>query len=119
MLTTSVIEGSNIVMATYDGRLGADEMVALRERLTAVIRERGSARLVVEYGDIEFGRVEPRAMWEDLRMAGLLKDVTRIAVLADQGWVEPLASAIGVVLPVQVRSFCRDQRDQAVAWLYT
>lgn len=52
-------------------------------------------------------------------MAGLLKDVTRIAVLADQGWVEPLASTIGVVLPVQVRSFCRDQRDQAVAWLYT
>lgn len=118
MLSSSVIEGSNIVTATYDGPMSADEMVALRKRLTGVIRERGSARLVVEYGDIEFGRIEPRAMWEDLRTAGLLKDVTRIAVLADRGWVEPLASAIGVVLPAQVRSFCRDQHDQAIAWLY-
>jgi hypothetical protein len=118
VLTNKVIEGSNILEVTYDGALGADEMVALRERLGALIRERGSARLVVEYGHVDLGRVEPRAMWEDLKSAGLIKDVTKVAVLADQGWIETLSSAVGTVLPSEVRSFHRDQRDQAVAWLY-
>lgn len=118
MLTADVIEGSNILTATYDGALGADEMADLRETLEGLIRERGSARLLVEYGHVDLGRVEPRAMWEDLRTAGLLKDVTKIAVLADQGWVEVLASAVGSVLPTEVRSFPCDRRDEAVAWLY-
>jgi hypothetical protein len=118
VLTNNVIEGSNILEVTYDGALGADEMVALRERLTKVIQERGSARLLVEYRDVELARIEPRAMWEDLKSAGLLKDVTRAAVVADQGWVETLASAVGTVLPLEVRSFDRDQCDEAMAWLY-
>lgn len=118
MLTNNVIEGSNILEVTYDGALGADEMVAVRERLDALIRERGSARLIVEYGPVDLGRVEPRAMWEDLKSAGLLKDVTKVAVVADQGWIETMASAVGTVVPLEVRSFHRDQRDEAIAWLY-
>jgi hypothetical protein len=52
-------------------------MVAARERLKTVIRERGSARLLVEYGAVDLGRVEPRAMWEDLKAAGRsAKDTT-------------------------------------------
>jgi hypothetical protein len=70
MLTSNVMEGSNIVTMTYDGPLHAEEMVAVRERLTTVVRERGSARLLVEYGTVDLGRIEPRAMWEDLRTAG-------------------------------------------------
>ena len=119
MLTSSVIEGSNIVTVTYDGSLGTEETVALRDRLTAVIRDRGSARLLVEYGAIDLSSVEPRAMWEDLRTAGVLKDVVRVAVLADQGWIDTLASLTGTLLPVEVGSFHRDQRDDAVAWLYS
>ena len=84
-----------------------------------VIRERGSARLLIESGTIDLGRVEPRAMWEDLRTAGVVKDLTRVAVVADQGWIEPLSSVAGAVLPVEVRSFPRDQRDEAVPWLYS
>ena len=118
MLSSNVIEGSNILEVTYDGALGAGEMAALRERLATLIRERGSARLVVEYGEVDLGRVEPRAMWEDLKVAGLLQDVTKVAVVADQGWIDTLASAVGTVLPLEVRSFHRDQRDEAVAWMY-
>ncbi len=119
MLISDVIEGSNIVTVTYDGPLRAEEMVAVRERLTTVVGERGSARLLIEYGEVDLGQVEPRAMWEDLRTAGVLEDLTRVAVVADQGWIEPLASIAGAVLPVEVRSFHRDQRDDALAWLYS
>ncbi len=103
MLTGSVIEGSNIVTVTYEGSLGAADVVALRDRLTAVIQERGSARLLIEYGDVDLGRVEPRAMWEDLRSAGVLKDVTRAAIVADQGWIDTLTSLARTVLPVEWR----------------
>jgi hypothetical protein len=118
VLTSDVIEGSNIVTVTYDGPLRAEEMVAVRDQLTTVVRERGSARLLVEYGTVDLGRVEPRAMWEDLRTAGVLMDLTRVAVVADPGWIETLASMVATALPVEVRSFGRDQRDHAVAWLY-
>jgi SpoIIAA-like len=119
MLTSSVIEGSNIVTMTYDGPLRAEELVAARERLRTVIRERGSARLLVEYGAVDLGRVEPRAMWEDLRTSGVLLDLTKVAVVADRGWIDTLAAMTGTVLPVEVRSFLRAQRDNAVAWLYS
>ena len=109
---------SALVAVTYDGPLRAEEMVAVRDQLTTVVRERGSARLLVEYGTVDLGRVEPRAMWEDLRTAGVLMDLTRVAVVADPGWIETLASMVGTALPVEVRSFGRDQRDHAVAWLY-
>ncbi len=119
MLTTDVIEGSNIVTVTYDSPLRAEEMVAVRERLMTVIRERGSARLLIKSGEIDLSRVDPRAIWEDLRTAGVVKDLTRVAVLADQAWIEPLSSVAGAMLPVEMRTFHRDQRDEAVAWLYS
>lgn len=119
MLSSDVIEGSNIVTVTYDGSVGTDDMIAVRERLNGVIRERGSARLLVEYGDVELGRVERRAVWEDLSSATLVRGVTKAAVVADQGWVDTLVSVVGSVLPVSVRSFDRDRRDDAVAWLYS
>jgi hypothetical protein len=43
MLTTDVIEGSNIVTVTYDSPLRAEEMVAVRERLMTVVVN-GAAR---------------------------------------------------------------------------
>jgi hypothetical protein len=38
--------------------------------------------------------------------------------VADQGWIDTLASIAGAVLRAEVRSFRRDRRDEAIAWLY-
>jgi hypothetical protein len=117
MLTSSVVEDTNIVTATYDGSADTEEMIAVRDRLHTVIRRHGRARLLVDYGEVDLGRIEPRAIWEDLKTTGVLTDVDRIAVVADQGWLEKVASAAGAILPVQVRTFERDRRDDAIAWL--
>lgn len=117
MMTSSVVEDTNIVTATYDGSVDAEEMIAVRDWLHAVIRRHGRARLLVEYGDVDLGRIEPRAIWEDLKTIGVLSDVDRVAVVADQGWLDTTASAAGAILPTEVRTFGRARRDDAIAWL--
>lgn len=44
-------------------------------------------------------------MWEDLRTARVVKDLTRVAVVADRGWIESPGSVAGTLLPAEVRSF--------------
>jgi hypothetical protein len=41
MLTSSVVEDTNILTATYDGSVDAEEMIAVRDRLRTVIRRHG------------------------------------------------------------------------------
>lgn len=62
MLTSTVLTDTNIVAAIYDGALTAPEVVATREKLDNVIAKHGKARMLVEYGDIDFGRMGPRGL---------------------------------------------------------
>jgi hypothetical protein len=117
MLTSTVVDGTNIVTATYDGSLSTEEMTALRERLNAVIEEHGAAKLLMEYGDVDLGRIEPKAWWEDLKSTGLLTDVEKVAVITDKGWVEKLSSLAGAVTPATVKVFATEERPAAIAWL--
>lgn len=117
MLTSSTIEGTNIVAITYDGSLSAEEMDAMRADLSAVKDAHGSVRLLVEYGDLDLGRIEPEAIWKDLKTAGMLGDLERCALVTDASWIEKLSGAADRLAPFEVRTFSTDERDDAVAWL--
>lgn len=116
MLETSTIEGTNVVAATYRGSLGADEMDAFREQL-ANASERGPVRLLLQYEDMDVGRIEPEAVWKDLKTAGMLDEVDRCAVVTDEGLMGAVASVADRVAPFEVRQYGLDERDEAVAWL--
>lgn len=117
MLTSTVISDTNIVMALYDGALTQPEVTAARERLDDVIAEHGKARMLVEYGDVDLGEMEPRAVWEDLKSAGLMRDVEKAAVLTDTRWVKALSKAAGVVTPTDIQVYDTRQRAQALSRL--
>lgn len=117
MLTSATIEGTNIVTITYDGSLSAEEMDSMRSQLRAVRDAHGTVRLLVEYGDIDLGRIEPEAFWKDLKTVGMLRDVERCAMVTDAGWLETLGAAAERLAPFEVRTFSADDRDTAVAWL--
>jgi hypothetical protein len=117
MLDSSKIEGTDIVTVTYEGSAGADEMVGVREKLNAVVAERGSAKLLVEVQDVDLGRIEPKALWEELKTAHLVDDIDRLAIVADSGAIEKLAGVADNLSSIEVRSFDSDQRDDAVIWL--
>lgn len=117
MLNSSVIKGTNIVTATYSGSLGAEQMEELRDQLSRVVAQHGNVRLLVEIGDLELGRMEPRAIWEDLKLVGRFDELDRYAVVADHDWVSRLVNIADAVTPFDLRVFPIDQRDHAVAWL--
>ncbi|MEH1127149.1 STAS/SEC14 domain-containing protein [Micromonospora sp. CPCC 206061] len=117
MLTSTVIGDTNIVMAAYDGALTEPEVTVARERLADVIAQHGKARMLVEYGDVDFGKMEPRAVWEDLKSAGLMRDVEKAAVLTDTRWVKALSKATGAVAPTDIQVYDTRQRAEALSWL--
>ena len=117
MLDSSKIEGTDIVTVTYKDSAGADEMVSVREKLSAVVAERGSAKLLLEVQDVDLGRIEPKALWEELKSAHLADDIDRLAIVADSGAIEKLAGAADRFTSVEVRAFDSGQRDDAVVWL--
>ncbi|WP_435199993.1 STAS/SEC14 domain-containing protein [Janibacter sp. GS2] len=117
MLTTSVIDGTNIVSVTLDGSVSADEDDAAQREIAAVAAEHGKARMLLDYEGIDLSRVEPRAVWEDLKGVRLLGDIDRVGVVADSRAIESFAEVLGAVSAVEVRAFGHQQREAAVAWL--
>lgn len=117
MLTSMVITDTNIVVAAYDGALTAPDVIAVRQQLDEVVAEHGTARMLVEYGDVDFGRMEPRAVWEDLKSAGVMRDVEKATVLTDKQWVQKLTDAAGALVPTDIRVYDTRQRTEALTWL--
>lgn len=117
MLDTQTIDGTDIVTATYSGALGADETAQLREKIEEVIGSQGSARLLVEIRDLDLGRVEPKAVWEDMKSARLLDDVSRMAMVADDSFLSGATEALGKLASTETKTFSADERDHALVWL--
>lgn len=117
MLETSIIKGTSVVSVTIEGSISADEDDAAQQAIANIAAERGKAQMLSDYVDIDWSYVEPKAVWEDVKGAGLLDDVDRIGVVANSGMLDKLVEAMGKVSDVQVRTFDGDQRNAAVAWL--
>ena len=117
MLKTRVIEGTNVVSVTVDGSVSADEDVAAQKAVAEVAAEHGKAQMLLDYDGVDLGRVEPKAVWEDLKGARLLEATDRIAVVSNSSALDTFAQAVGAVSHLEVRTFSADQRDAAVAWL--
>lgn len=115
MLNASVIEGTNIVSLTAEGSISADEEVAAQETISEVARDHGSARMLLDYAGIDVGRVEPKAVWEDIKGTRLLQDIDRVGVVADSSILSRFLEVIGGASGIEARTF--DNRDDAVAWL--
>lgn len=117
MLETSVIEGTNVVSVTVDGAIGTDEQVAARTTIDEVAAQHGTARMLLEFSGVDAGRIEPKAVWEDLKASRLITSIDRFAVVADSGLLHKLVDAAGAVSSVEMRTFDADERDEAVTWL--
>lgn len=117
MLTTSVIEESNIVTLDFGGSLDVEDEQRLRSALDPVIEQHGRARVLASIGEIDPGRVEPKAAWMDLKAAGYADKIDRLAVVSDASWLAKLSEWTGELTSLTIETFPSDQRDQAIAWL--
>ena len=117
MLSTEILDGTDIVTMTYDGAIGEDDVIAAREQIRAAAAGAGGARALLDVHGIDLGKVEPKAVWEDLKSAGLLGDVDRMAVLTDSTVIGGAVKAAGILPSLDTKVYEPGQRDEAVLWL--
>lgn len=117
MLTTETIDGTNIVTADYSGSLHVDDEKKLRRVLEDTVATYGGIRLLVTIGDIDLQRIEPKAAWMDLRAAGFLKDVEKLAVVTDASWLTHVSDWAADLTSLTVQTYPSGQRDKAVTWI--
>lgn len=115
MLESSIVADTNILNIKYSGSLNTQEVEEAQDMLSQMTQDHQEVQLLLEYGEIDLARIQPEAAWKDLHTVGLLSDMQRIAIVADQQIIDTL-SAIG---STEVRTFGLDQRDEAFAWLAT
>lgn len=117
MLTATVHEDTDIVEARLDGAFEPADVDRARSTIRAVAEHHGEARIVLEVGDV--GRVDPTALWEDVRSFRLLEDISRVAVLTDKSWISTAVHVEDALLPVEMKVFEPGRRAEALAWLRT
>ncbi len=117
MLNVSTIENSNVVTVDYSGSLGVDDEKKLRSVLQEAVDRSGKIRLLATIGDIDLGRMEPKAVWMDLKAAGLFNKVDKMAVVTDASWLAHVSDWVGDLTEMAVETYPSGQRDNAVAWI--
>lgn len=117
MLNVSTIENSNVVTADYSGSLAVDDEKKLRSVLQEAVDRSGKIRLLATIGDIDLGRIQPKAAWMDLKAAGFFDDVEKMALVTDASWLARVTDWAGDLTDMTVATYPSGQRDNAVAWI--
>jgi hypothetical protein len=117
MLETTVQPGTNIVTIDAHGGISATDMQQMREVLDEVIRDHGKVRMVAIRGDIDFSDVSPKALWLDLKSAGYIKKLERLAVVTDLAWEAKVSEWTTDLFHVPMRAFPAHERASALAWI--
>lgn len=117
MLETTVQPGTNIVTVDAHGGITAREMQHMREVLDEVLRDHANVRMVAVRGDIDFGDISPKALWLDLKSAGYVKKLERLAVVTDVDWEAKVSEWTSELLHIPTRRFRLDERAAAQAWI--
>ncbi|MEX5295159.1 STAS/SEC14 domain-containing protein [Kocuria sp. CPCC 205268] len=117
MLETTVQPGTNIVTLDYRGGLSVEDEQRMRQVLDGVIRDHGSIRMLAVLGRIDVSDISPRAAWMDLKAAGYLTKLDRLAVVTDAAWAAKISEWTAELVHVTVRTFPADRRSAALAWL--
>ncbi|MDA3870540.1 MAG: STAS/SEC14 domain-containing protein [Gammaproteobacteria bacterium] len=108
MLSTHQTENSNIIEFILDGEMSRIESdKAVKEiRLIEIIKT--------------IGRMEPKVIMDDLKLGPKYqKDISQIAIVADQGWIKWLGAMIIPLVNAKARLFSLDQIDKARHWIQT
>ncbi|RFA10203.1 hypothetical protein B7R54_14040 [Subtercola boreus] len=117
MLTGRQLPDSHIFEIDYAGAVDAAEFEALRDALSAFLDANDPADILGIYSDIDLTKIEPKALWEDLKSAGLEKKVRRAALLTGSLMLKTLAKGASHFIQADVRVFGLDERDAALEWL--
>ncbi len=105
-----------VVAAGIDGRLAAEDIEALVQRVQAIVDRGEKALLYLDmenYEGSDFGVIT-----EKLKNMGMLwKALDKYAFVGDKRWVEIGIKIFDPLSPQQIKHFYPDKTDEAWAWL--
>lgn len=105
-----------IIEIDIDGAADMESYRALVREMDAEIAAQGKILILEIVRDI--GWISPGIWWEDLGWSFRhLKDIARVAVVTDKGWIGPLAKMMGAVMAAEIRVFDFTEIDKAREWL--
>ncbi|MGM0583179.1 MAG: STAS/SEC14 domain-containing protein [Pseudomonadota bacterium] len=112
--------GENRVDLALSGGVDADEMRRALDELLEVSQEVRGGRMLYTIDDFEWPSLGALSveMGRLPSLFGLISRFDRVAVLCDTAWIRKAAEIEGAVIPgMAVRSFGREEREAAEAWL--
>lgn len=116
MLRFHRIPQTNILELTISGGFTAEDFDHVVAETDRIIAECGEIRLLEIIGQLD--PMEPAAVWKDLRFAPQrLADFKRVAVVADQPWIQWMTSPETPFRSAEVRIYPPDQLLEARQWL--
>lgn len=116
MLTHRLDAETRIIEIEIDGAVDAESYHALVRDIDAEIAARGKILILEIIRD--FGWISPGIWWEDMGWSFRhLKDIARVAVVTDKGWMGPIAKMMAAVMTAEIRLFDFTEIEKARAWL--
>ena len=105
-----------VVAAEIDGRMTAEDMKALVERLQPIVDRDEKALLYVDMKNYE--GYELGVLSEKFKRIGMLWNaLDKYAIVGDRRWMEIWIKIVNPITPQQIRHFHSDKTGEAWAWL--
>ena len=109
---------NNIVEISVEGKITEADFDRVSSQMKADIKKYGKLRILEEFHSFE--GIDPIALWKDANFGlAYIGNLTHVAVVAEQTWMQTIAEAVGAVLPSEVKVFERSQLEAAREWLLT
>lgn len=117
MMTLIPMDDDRVVGVHIDGTIREEELRAMVEVVEDKLTRHEKLRAYVEVAKL--GGIEPRALFEDLKMG--LKHWDRFerkAAVTDAGWMAKMAEVVDPLFPwIQLRTFAVADKAEAVRWI--
>jgi hypothetical protein len=116
-MTLISMDDDRVVGVRIDGTIRETELREMVDVVEDKLTRHEKLRAYVEVARL--GGIEPRALFEDLKMG--LKHWDRFerkAAVTDARWIGKLAEVLDPLFPwIRVRAFTTSERDEAVRWI--
>ncbi len=116
MLNLNQLDNTNTVEIIVDGNVTREEFDNIISQLELLIEKHGKIKIIEIIKNL--GKIELSAIWEDFKFAPKhLKDLTHVAVVADQQWIEWMSKLANPLIKAEVKTYTLDQVDEARHWI--
>ena len=120
MIKTKHIPDTNIVELTIDGEITAREFDETLDVLSKIIEEYGKIRLLKQIGKMGIPPIPFSRFCDDITFNFQhLSDITHVAVVADQNWVNMFSKLFDPLFKAELKSFKLSELEQARDWIKT